>query len=343
MPVAVKGTGGGSVTLTAGAAATDTTLTLPNTTGTVALIASPTFSGTLTATTITSPASTALTIQSAGTTAMTVSTSQNVGIGTTTPAQKLQIVSNSGGYAFQITGSVNDYYGMSLYNTSGGANARSYLQFGNDTDQYQAFISLNSSGNAAQGGAKSFNIFQGTNAPITFSISGGEKMRLDSNGYLLVGATSSAGVYNLQVEGGAGPQLSLRNSQASAGKIWRLGPDSSGNNMVVYNQSNLGCYIVDGASTWSSSSDERVKDIIEPIADGLAKVSSLRAIIGSYKSDENKKRRPFLIAQDVQAVLPEAVDASNPDNLGLAYTDLIPLLVAAVQELTDRLAALEAK
>ena len=35
MPVAIKGTGGGSVTLTAGAAAADTTLTLPNTSGTV--------------------------------------------------------------------------------------------------------------------------------------------------------------------------------------------------------------------------------------------------------------------------------------------------------------------
>ena len=35
MPVAIKGTGGGSVTLTSGAAATDTTLTLPNTTGTI--------------------------------------------------------------------------------------------------------------------------------------------------------------------------------------------------------------------------------------------------------------------------------------------------------------------
>ena len=34
MPVAIKGTGGGSVTLTAGEAAADTTLTLPNTTGT---------------------------------------------------------------------------------------------------------------------------------------------------------------------------------------------------------------------------------------------------------------------------------------------------------------------
>tara|TARA_R110000868_G_scaffold176318_7_gene413910 strand:+ start:6534 stop:6749 length:216 start_codon:yes stop_codon:yes gene_type:complete len=34
MPVAIKGTGGGSVTLTASTAAADTTLTLPNITGT---------------------------------------------------------------------------------------------------------------------------------------------------------------------------------------------------------------------------------------------------------------------------------------------------------------------
>ena len=38
MPVAIKGTGGGSVTLSAGTASADTTLTLPNTTGTVALV-----------------------------------------------------------------------------------------------------------------------------------------------------------------------------------------------------------------------------------------------------------------------------------------------------------------
>ena len=37
MPVSIKGTGGGSVTLSAAAAATDTTLTLPNTSGTVML------------------------------------------------------------------------------------------------------------------------------------------------------------------------------------------------------------------------------------------------------------------------------------------------------------------
>jgi hypothetical protein len=42
MPVAIKGTGGGSVTLDAGAAATNTTLTLPNANGTV--ITSATYS-----------------------------------------------------------------------------------------------------------------------------------------------------------------------------------------------------------------------------------------------------------------------------------------------------------
>ena len=44
-----------------------------------------------TVTTITSPAATNLTIQSAGTTAMTIDTSQNVGIGTSSPSYKLSV------------------------------------------------------------------------------------------------------------------------------------------------------------------------------------------------------------------------------------------------------------
>jgi hypothetical protein len=92
MPVAIKGSGGGSVTLSAAAAATDTTLTLPNTTGTVALTASPTFSGTLTATTITSPASTALTLQYGGTTGATLDTSGNLLVGTTSNSNSSKTV-----------------------------------------------------------------------------------------------------------------------------------------------------------------------------------------------------------------------------------------------------------
>ena len=50
MPVSIKGSGGGSVTLDAGAAAADTTLTLPNTTGTVINTAPSTAGNVLTST-----------------------------------------------------------------------------------------------------------------------------------------------------------------------------------------------------------------------------------------------------------------------------------------------------
>ena len=98
-----------------------------------------------------------------------------------------------------------------------------------------------------------------------------------------------------------------------------------------------GVYVASGQTSWTSASDERLKDIIEPITDAANKVSTLRAVIGKYKTDEEGIRRSFLIAQDVQAVLPEAVDARDPDELGVQYTDVIPLLVAAIKELKAEL------
>ena len=96
-------------------------------------------------------------------------------------------------------------------------------------------------------------------------------------------------------------------------------------------------FLNDYATSWSSASDENVKDIIEPITDALEKVSSLRTVIGKYKDEAAGKRHPFLIAQDVKDVLPEAVSVMNKglqnECLGLSYTDVIPLLVAAIKEL----------
>ena len=48
-----------------------------------------------------------------------------------------------------------------------------------------------------------------------------------------------------------------------------------------------------------------------------------------------------LIAQDVQKVLPEAVDAGDPEKLSLRYTEVIPLLVAALNEAKERIEVLE--
>jgi hypothetical protein len=90
------------------------------------------------------------------------------------------------------------------------------------------------------------------------------------------------------------------------------------------------------ATSWTAVSDETRKVIIEPITDAANKVSTLRAVIGRLKTDTEDVRRPYLIAQDVQAVLPEAVsEAEDKDGplLGLSYTEVIPLLVAAIKEL----------
>lgn len=161
-----------------------------------------------------------------------------------------------------------------------------------------------------------------------------ERMRIDFAGNLLVGTTSSiAGSQQVQVVNAAADstQIRVRHSSAASGRNWRYGSDSN-NTLYIINQDSTGVYLSNGNTAWIGLSDERYKDIIEPITEAASKVSSLRAVIGKFKTDEEGKRRAFLIAQDVQAVLPEAVDSSNPDRLGLAPTDVIPLLVAAIQE-----------
>jgi hypothetical protein len=113
--------------------------------------------------------------------------------------------------------------------------------------------------------------------------------------------------------------------------------DNTNTNLYVSNASG-GVYLTNTGTSWTSNSDERLKENLVPIENGLAKVCSLRSVIGNYISDESKKPTPFLIAQDVQAVLPEAVTQSQSKDqdqayLGVSYTEVIPLLVAAIKEL----------
>ena len=160
-----------------------------------------------------------------------------------------------------------------------------------------------------------------------------QAMTLDASGNLLVGTTSQNGSWNTK--------LTLSNDSGTT--KWAVGPYLGGvTNFLISAGAAAGVYLNGTAATsWTSASDERLKDIIEPISNAIAKVGSLRAVIGKFKFDENNTRKPFLIAQDIQAVLPEAVDASNPEKLGVAYTDIIPLLVAAIKELTAEVNALK--
>ena len=284
----------------------------------------------------TADTSTILQLQTNGTAALTVDTSQNIGIGTASPSYKLDILTGGGGvYA---------------------------AQFGNGTAAQGMRIvtgmDSTSSGITTAGGTRLIQ-FDGTNNITQFYTNASERMRIDSSGRLGVGATPSSWVTSwTPIDYGNSSGIASPNDGNNIicgntyfnGSNWirktatyaaniecnALGKiatytsaSSTAGSTVTWT---TGPYVANLGTSWTNSSDERLKDIIEPITDATNKVGQLRAVIGKFKTDPDDKRRSFLIAQDVQAVLPEAVDATDPDSLGVQYTDVIPLLVAAIKE-----------
>ena len=286
---------------------------------------------------------------------MRIDATGNVGIGTSSPGTKLQVngTLTLGDSIITGTGTSTGDTTIELGgNRTGSGN--SFIDFHStaSTDfecRIIRFAGVNGNFQLANTGTGDFYLSQGGAGPILFLTNSAERARIDSSGNLLVGTSSTLFASSHAFVNSGDAVLGLRNSVSTAGKYWQVGPDTA-SSFKVFNQSNVGMFMADGGTSWSSSSDERQKNIIEPISDAVAKVVSLRAVIGSYKADEENKRRSFLIAQDVEQALPEAVTAAPDGFLGVAYTDVIPLLVAAIQELKSenddlkaRLTALEAK
>jgi hypothetical protein len=84
------------------------------------------------------------------------------------------------------------------------------------------------------------------------------------------------------------------------------------------------------APNFVSSSDARLKADIASIPDALAKVQALTGV--TFTMAGNDARQMGLIAQDVQAVAPEAVVEAE-GILRLAYGNLVGLLVEAIKDL----------
>jgi hypothetical protein len=299
--------------------------------------------GTLIANTINAGAATALTIQSAGTTAMTVDTSQNVGIGTTTPTRKLEVKSTTG-TSVQVTGTAttSSYPGFII--SSGTQSVFTMSQSASDGTGYV-------SNQAA--------------APIVFNTSNTEQMRLDSSGNLLVGTTSTgysgsgSAVVNKQLTVG-----SSYNNATATDYVMTLGMNSSvggvavnnsatsGTNTVFrfqQNNSNVGSITTTNTATaYNTSSDYRLKEKVAPMTTGLATVTALKPVTYDWISD--KSAGEGFIAHELAGIIPLAVsgekDAVNEDGSikpqGVDYSKIVVHLVAALQELSAKNDALEA-
>lgn len=92
------------------------------------------------------------------------------------------------------------------------------------------------------------------------------------------------------------------------------------------------------ATDFNSTSDINKKENIVEISDALEKVEAIRGVTFDWKDGTGKSGG--IIAQEVQAVLPEIV--KEGEHLTVNYNGLTGLLIEAVKELSARVAELEA-
>jgi hypothetical protein len=155
------------------------------------------------------------------------------------------------------------------------------------------------------------------------------------------GASSSQ--FCLNNTGGTYTELQFRNNGLNKAEIWW---DQSLGRLQTYTGTTNGPYVSQNGTSWTNSSDERLKNITGEIQNGLAKVCTLRAAEYTWRADETATPQVGLIAQDVLAVLPQAVTVpedgatekdGSPAMMGVQYNSVIPLLVSAIKELKAEL------
>jgi hypothetical protein len=112
------------------------------------------------------------------------------------------------------------------------------------------------------------------------------------------------------------------------------------NNKNIYVQAGSGgVQLTNGATSWTSASDLRLKNVTATYTNALADIAQLEPIKFTWKADSENKPQVGVSAQSVEKVVPEAVDSGlyikgdDTEYLSVRYTELIPLMIASIQEL----------
>ena len=263
----------------------------------------------------------------------------NVGIGNTAPLNTLHVGTTGNGGGILVTGDSNTLLNLQAVNSGvlgSGVVRRSTVSMkaADTTDKALQFFN------------NSTDLIGLTDIAYKFlnNIASTTTMSILNNGNVGIGTTTPGSYLEISATGANHiANGTLRFYRSDAATLWKFtGPDT-GNTLYLQNAGGTGVYITNGSTTWTGTSDSRLKNIIGPISNALIKVNILNPVMYSWKNDETNDPHPGLIAQDVLKVQPEAVSTNSEGMYGVAYTELIPLAFAAIKELSEENTALKAR
>ena len=275
---------------------------------------------------------------------MRIDSSGNLGLGVTPSAWQ----TTSGSRAIQFTGSA--VYGYRDTNLILTQNA----YFDGGFKYYASSIAAGYYG-IGSGVHSWYNAPSGTagNA-ITFT----QAMTLDASGNLLVGTTTKE-TRGVTIYGSGANALYLKTTGTTNYWITNDGAGTgAGIIATIYNDTTIagGISVLSNTTAYTSISDYRLKENVQPMTSGLAKVSQLKPVTYTWKVDGASGQG--FIAHELAEVVPECVvgekDAIDehgnikPQSVDTSF--LVATLTKAIQEqqaliesLTTRLTALENK
>ncbi len=188
---------------------------------------------------------------------------------------------------------------------------------------------------------------------VAFATTGGERVRIDASGNLLVGVTSgNPGYTNTDTGATVRPNGLSCFSRSGADYAVVVNSNNAGTQYLIAFRASggsVGAITSNGTSTqYATSSDYRLKENWVAVADASTRVNALKPVNFAWKA--TGERVDGFLAHELADVVPEAVtgekdavDAEgNPVYQGIDQSKLVPLLTAALQEALARIETLEA-